>query len=358
MINQFTKQENMTALFVKTCRKSSIALIFMLFLQSVSAQYDFSGLSASLKKNEKVLGKETVVVVQKEGKHIFLKEGEEHKLKSPVSIGSAGTWFTTAVVLMLADEGKLDLDDPISKYIPIFEKHMKGYITLRNCITHTTGLDGDASGVMKLSQKNKFENLQEQVEYFATKKLIVDNPGEAFSFSSVGPTIAGRILEIITKKTFDRLITEKLFRPAGMRTATFYNETGGATDPARGATCSAFDYLSFMQMILNNGMLNGKQVMSEKAVQQMLTMVPSEIKRKFLPETYSDFGYTMGAWVQEEEDGKPTVLCFPNLDGAWPLVDLQKKYCAIILPPKPLSSVPRKEFYLQFKSAVDNTVEQ
>jgi hypothetical protein len=113
-----------------------------------------------------------------------------------------------------------------------------------------------------------------------------------------------------------------------------------------------------MQMILNNGKLNGKQVMGEKAIQQMLTMVPSDIKRKFLAETYSDFGYTMGAWVQEEEDGKPTVLCFPNLDGAWPFVDLQKKYCAIILPPKPLSSVPRNEFYLQFKSAVDNTVEQ
>lgn len=342
----------------KTCLKSSLGLIFMLIFQSAWSQGDFSAIAASLKKNEKLLGKETIVVVQKEGKNIFLKEGEEHKLKTPAPIGNASIWFTTALAVLLAEEGKINLDDPVSKYLPIFEKHMKGYITLRHCLTHTSGLDGDAAGVMKLSQKNKFENLQAQVEYYATKKLIVDNPGEAFVFSTVGPTIVGRVIEIATKKIFDRLITEKLFRPLGMRTATFYNETGGPIDPAKGATCSAFDLLIFMRMIQNMGVVATKQIVPQKVVEEMLTMVPSGVKRKYTPEMYTDFGYAMGAWVQEEEDGKPTVLCFPNLEGGWPLVNLNKKYAALILTQKPMSNPPRKEFYLQFKSAVDSAIEQ
>ena len=64
----------MAALFNKTCRKCSLALIFLLFLQSSQGQTDFGGLNAIIKRNEKILGKEYVVVIQKAGKNIFLKE--------------------------------------------------------------------------------------------------------------------------------------------------------------------------------------------------------------------------------------------------------------------------------------------
>ena len=113
---------------LKTCRKCSLALIFMLFLQSTQAQNDFTQLNAILKKNEKTFGKEYVVVVNKEGKNIFLKESEEFKLKIPAPIGNSSKWLTVALVMIFVDEKKINLDDQVSKYLPIFEKYMKGFI--------------------------------------------------------------------------------------------------------------------------------------------------------------------------------------------------------------------------------------
>lgn len=349
--------ENMAETLIKTCRKFSLALIFMLFLQSNRAQTDFSQLNSLLKKNEKSFGKEYVLVVNKEGKNIFLKEGEDLKLKTPVPIASASSWFTSALVIMLADEGKINLDDPVAKYIPIFEKYMKGFITLRNCLNHTTGLDIETSGILKLAQKNKFKSLEEEVNYFATNKVIVDNPGEAFSYSGIGLRIAGRVLEIATKKTFDRLITEKLFRPMGMRTATFYNESGDAVDPATGANCSAFDYINFMNMIMNKGMFMGKQILSEKALNQLLDIQSAEVRTRYIPELFKNMRFTMGCWVQEEDESeKPLTYSLPNMMGAWPWIELKGKYTAIILPQQPLSNMPKKELYLQLKQAIDSAV--
>ena len=340
----------------KTCRKCSLTFIFMLLLQIGHAQKDFSSLTAILKKNEKLMGKEHVVVVQKDGKNIFLKETDELKLKTPIPIASASKWFTAALIMVLVDEGKLNLDDPVAKYIPIFEKYMKGYITLRHCLSQTTGLDTDPVSLMKLIQKTKFESLEKEVENFATKKLIVDNPGQAFAYGGIGLNIAGRVAEIVTKKTFDRLIIEKLFRPLGMRTATFYNESGNATNPSGGASCSAFDYLNFMQMILNKGMFNGKKILSEKSVQELLTAQFPEAKIRYSPVSARNAGYALGNWVLEkDENGNGQIFSSPGLFGTWPWLDIKNKYCAIIMI-KSLNGNEKRELYEDVKNAIENSL--
>ena len=158
----------MSAILSKSCRKCSLALIFMLILQFASAQ-DFSNLQTMIKNNGKNLSKEYTIVVQKGGKNIFLAETDELKFKTPNPIGYASAWLSAALVMTFIDQNKLSLDDPISKYIPDLKKHMKGYITVKNCLTQTTGLDIDASGVMKIAQKNKFQNLDEEVEFFSSR---------------------------------------------------------------------------------------------------------------------------------------------------------------------------------------------
>jgi hypothetical protein len=75
-----------------------LAFNFMLFFQFCDAQSDLNTLNAILKKNEKLLGKEYVVVVQKDGKNIFLKESEEFKLKAPTLIASASKWFSAGIL--------------------------------------------------------------------------------------------------------------------------------------------------------------------------------------------------------------------------------------------------------------------
>lgn len=321
----------MSAILSKTCRKFSLALIFMLILQLTSAQ-DFSNLQTMIKNNGKNLGKEYTIVVQKEGKNIFLAETDELKLKTPKPIGYASAWLSAALVMTFVDQNKLSLDDPISKYIPSLKKHMKGYITVRHCLTQTTGLDVDVSGVMKVTQKNKFLNLDEEVESIASKKLIVDNPGDAFSYSSVGLTLVGKVLEIISKKTFDRLAAERIFRPLGMRTASFYNEDGNAPNPTTGASCSAFDYINFMQMLVNKGMFNGKRVLSEKAVDVLLSSHFPDIRVRYTPGNTLSFQYGMGCWLESRDDNnKGIVFSSFGPQGSLMWFDLHKKYFGTIV---------------------------
>ena len=355
MNNHLKKEVIMSYFLLKTCRKCSLALIFMLLLQSTQAQHDFTGLNAILTKNAKTFGKEYVVVVNKEGKNIFLKESEEFKLKIPAPIGNSSKWLTVALVMIFVDEGKIKLDDQVSKYLPVYEKYMKGYITIRNCLSETTGVEGDANGILKVAQKNKFQSLEEEVNNYAAKRLIVDNPGTHFSYSSVGLNIAGRILEVITKKTFDRIAQEKLFRPLGMKTSTFYSENGGV-NPSGGATCSAFDYINFMQMIMNKGMFNNKKVLSENAISEMLKNQFPDAEKRSSPELLAGFTYGMGCWIQEENaNGTPNIISAPGFSGTWPWIDFSKKYAAIIFEKNTLTP-QRKDLYMQIKNSIEEGV--
>jgi len=358
IINHIPKQVNMSASFFKTCLKFSLGLIFMLFLQSISAQTDFGQLEKIIKQNEKNLGKDHVVVIQKDGKNIFLKDTEDFKLKIPAPLGNSSKWLTAALVMIFVDEGKIKLDDPVSKYVPVFGKYMKGYITIRHCIAQTTGLDTDATGIVKFTQKSKFNTLEEEMEFFASKKLIVDNPGEAFSDGSVGMNMAGRVLEVITKKTFDRVAQEKLFRPLGMKTASFYDEGGKAPNPSSGASCSAFDYLNFMQMIMNKGMFNGKKVLSESAIEVLLSNQYPEARVRYNPDLTKGWNYASGSWMEEENgNGKGIVYSGASAQGAWPWIDLKRKYIGIVLPASPMS-FQKRDLFTQIKSAVESALEQ
>lgn len=347
----------MTENLIKTCRKCSLAFIFMLFFQFCMAQSDLSSLNTILKKNEKILGKEYVIAVQKDGKNIYLKESEEFKLKSPTLIASASKWFSAAILMILVDEGKVNLDDPVTKYIPIFSKYMKGYITIRHCLSHTSGLDTDPVSLAKLIQRTKFESLEKEVESFATKKLIVDNPGQAFAYGGVGINIAGRVAEIASKKTFDRLAVEKLFRPLGMRTASFYNESGNGLNPSGGATCSAYDYLNFMQMILNNGVFNGKRILSEKSVKELLTIQFPDAKIRYAPFSARNAKYALGNWVLDsDESGNGTIFSSPGLFGTWPWIDTKRKYSAIIMI-NSLNGNEKRELYEDVRTAIEESIQ-
>jgi CubicO group peptidase (beta-lactamase class C family) len=339
-----------------TCRKCSLVLIFMLFLQCIQSQ-DFNNLQTIIKSNGKNLGKQYTVVVQKGGKNIFLAETDELKLKIPTPIGHASTWISAALVMTFVDQNKLSLDDPIAKYLPDFKKNMKGYITVKHCLTQTTGLDADVSGIAKAATKNKFLTLEEEAAFYATKKLIVDNPGDAFSYSSVGLNILGRVLEVISKKSFDRLAAERIFRPLGMRTASFFNEDGNAPNPTSGASCSAFDYLNFMQMFVNKGMFMGKRVLSENAINTLLTMHYPDQRIRYSPDGSNGSKYAMGSWVDEiNDDGKGNIYAAFGPTGATAWLDLKRNYFAVIVSSE-LQNNQRLQLINQLRQLISESFE-
>ncbi|MGE6036726.1 hypothetical protein ACQJ1P_26690, partial [Klebsiella pneumoniae] len=78
-------------------------------------------------------------------------------------------------------------------YLPIFAKYSKGYITIKDCLAHLTGIESEPIKLSTVLQRGKFNSLEEEVDYFASKKEIIANPGLEFRYSNVGLNIAGRI---------------------------------------------------------------------------------------------------------------------------------------------------------------------
>lgn len=339
----------------QTCPKFSLFLFFLLMLQFAQAQ-DFSNVDELLEKNKKLLGNNVVALVWKDSSFIYQKAlGTDFTGKTQAPIASCSKWLTAATIMVLVDEGKLDLDDPVVKYIPALEKYMKNYITLRQCLSHTTGIDNGKGGLAKLFERRKFENLEAEANYIATKE-IANNPGTEFAYGSSGLSLAARCAEVVSKKDFTRLVQEKITRPLKMRATTFTNDNGYAPNPSGGAQSSANDYMNFLIMLLNKGMFEGKRILSEASIAEMEKNHFPGLPVKFTPKVAEGYEYGLGVWLQEKDaNGQTTVVSSPGLFGTWPYIDRCRNYAAIVFV-KTLLGEQQKDFYLQFKQAVDAVI--
>ncbi|MBS1664197.1 MAG: serine hydrolase, partial [Bacteroidetes bacterium] len=277
-----------------TCRPFSLFILSLLFCLSASAQTSFDAVDQLFKQNQKAMGN-FVAIAWKDGKVIYQKQSsQDFTAKAPAPIGAAGNWMTAALVMTFVDEGKLSLDDKVTKFIPLFGKYMKGYITIRNCLTNTTGIRAEEG--VRVQLKSKYESLEEEVNTYANKHDIATNPGTEFFYSAVGPNIAARILEIVGKKPFDRLMTERIIRPCKMKGTSFSSEDGGAINASGGARSTANDYINFLAMLLNKGTFEGKRVLSEKAVDEMMTEQFASLPVKYTPRSLPNTHYGLGAF--------------------------------------------------------------
>src|SRR5213075_3338675 len=124
-----------------TCLKGISLFLSLLLLQPVVAQSNFSELDNSLKEKQKLLGKDFVVMIwKKDDTLVYKKEAGDFNSKTQAPVASCSKWLTAALVMMFVDEGKLSLDDKITNWLPIYEKYGKGYITIRHCLSHLTGI--------------------------------------------------------------------------------------------------------------------------------------------------------------------------------------------------------------------------
>jgi Beta-lactamase class C and other penicillin binding proteins len=337
----------------RICLSCSLLTAFLLIFQFSHAQPDYSSIDQLLERNQKLLGNNVVAMVYKDGKIIYKKElGQDFNAKTQAPIASASKWLTAALVMIFVDEGKLKLDDPVSKYLPVFEKYMKNYVTIRQCLAHTTSIESEKGSLVKILQRKKYASLEEEVNAYAARE-ISNNAGTEFFYGNMGPNIAGRVLEVISKKSFDRLIQEKLLRPLKMRATSFIDEGGNAPNPAGGARSTANDYMNFLSMILNKGMFEGKRILSEASIAELQKPQFPNLPVKFTPKIAEGYHYGLGEWILEEDAaGNSLVVGCPGLFGTWPYVDKCRGYAAIIFP-KTLLGEQKKDFALQFKNEVD-----
>jgi CubicO group peptidase (beta-lactamase class C family) len=307
-------------------------------------------MDAFLSANQKLFGNDVIALAYKNGKVVYKKEIEKEigdfNGRVQVPAGVASQWLVAATVMAYVDEGKISLDDKVSKYIPIFAKYMKTYITIRNCLSFTTGIHADPPGPLKLLEKSKYPDLETEVNAFASKRDIESNPGTEIFFSPIGPDIAARVLEVVTKKTFDRCVSDKILRPCKMRGTSFTNENGLVTNAASGAITTASDYINFLGMLLEKGMFEGKRVLSEKSIADMETIQFPVLPVKYMPKEASGLKLGLGCWI--ESGNLVTSL---NMTGFYPYIDRRLNYAALLVPKK--TDEPKKELYVQFKQKMD-----
>lgn len=332
------------------CMKVSTALVLLLLLQVAKAQYNFSELDKKLSQYQQQLGGNVVTLIYKDSQIIYKKELGDFKATTVAPIASCSKWLTAALVMTFVDEGKLSLDDKVSKYIPEFTNYGKGYITIRNCLSHTTGIE-DKNGIAGILENSRFTSLEDEVKSLMSKHEIFAQPGQQFAYSSVGLNIAARVLEIISKRSFDQLMTQRIFRPLNMKFSTFYSER--AVNPSGGAKSTASDYMNFLVMILNKGTFNGKKILSESSVAEMQKAVTSQNMIKYAPDVAEGYNYALGEWVLEADaNGNSTVVASPGLFGTWPYVDKKDGYACIIFV-KTLLRNSRKEIYTDLMNTID-----
>ena len=339
-----------------SCLQFSLLTAWLLFWLPGSGQPSFGETDQLLKSNQKVLGNNLVALVWKDGKMVYQKELQKEigdfSAKAQAPIGDCGQWMVAALVMTFVDEGKLSLDDKVSKFLPLYAKYMKTYITIRNCLSFTTGIQADPSGAMKIIQKSKYPSLEDEVNSFASKREIENNPGMEVYYSHVGFNIAGRVLEIIGKKPFDRLMQERIIRPLKMHGTTFSDENGGAINPSGGGQSTANDYMNFLIMILNNGVFQGKRVLSEKAIKEMETPQFTELPVKFMPKPAAGWHVALGDWVMMSGN---SVIGTINSSGTWAFIDRCRNYAAIIMVRNPQSE-PQDNIYRHFKESIDRQI--
>lgn len=170
--NHFQFSVNLSYNMKLPCRRFSMFGLFMLIWLVPKAQPSkippspAPEVDAFLVTNQKLFGNDVIAMAYKDGKLVYKKELEKEigdfNGKIQVPAGVASQWLVAAAVMAYVDDGKISLDDKVSKYIPIFAKYMKTYITIRNCLSFTTGIRADPPGPLKLLQKSKYPDLEQK----------------------------------------------------------------------------------------------------------------------------------------------------------------------------------------------------
>jgi CubicO group peptidase (beta-lactamase class C family) len=131
-----------------------------------------------------------------------------------------------------------------------------------------------------------------------------------------------------------------------MRGTSFTNDNGLVTNPSSGAVTTASDYINFLGMLLDNGMFEGKRVLSEKSIADMEIIQYAMLPVKYMPREASGLKMGLGCWI----DNGSTVTSL-NMTGFYPYIDRTLNYAALLLPRK--TDEPKKELYVQFKQKMD-----
>lgn len=295
----------------------------MLFFQLIHAQ-NFEGLGTWLEKQSKTIGGNATTMVYHNGKVVYQKSIGEINEKTPIPLGQLTALPTAMMISKIIEEGLLDWDYPLGEKMPSITKYFKGFITPFHGLAHLTGLEKNFGDAGKLVDRKKAINLEEAVDYLATFE-IQNNTGKEYHFGTIGPYFPARAAEVVTKKTYERLMQEKVARPMKMRFTKFDHELGYAPNPSTGGRGAAIDYIQLLGVILNKGKFEDKVILTEESVAFLLKPSAPDLPVKFQPSYAKSWQYCLG--VFEMEKG---MYVMPSEKGSWIFFDTNKNLAAVL----------------------------
>jgi CubicO group peptidase (beta-lactamase class C family) len=263
--------------------------------------------------------------------------------------------ITSVALMMLYEEGRFQLNDPVSKFIPKFADvkvfasateegieldELEREITIWHLLTHTAGLtydffeDSPVDAMYLEADLHQPDRTAEEVVHKIVKLPLVHQPGSAWRYS-MATDVLGYLIEMISGMTLDVFFEEKMLKPLGMEDTDFYvpearlnrfaaeygPSTGSGqaptenamelldapatsqyTKPPRflsggaGLVSTASDYMRFLQMLLNGGELDGTRLLGRKTVELMtINHLPDElIPIQVQPHTLHGCGFGLG----------------------------------------------------------------
>jgi CubicO group peptidase (beta-lactamase class C family) len=292
-------------------------------------------------------------LIARNGKVVFKETWGEYKPDTIVRMYSMTKAVTGVAAMILYEEGRFNLNDPVSKYLPEFSKMRVGHesfdatgrrtyytvpaerpITVRDLFRHTTGLD--YAGPKDETGENVYKKIEmmggaplvpfdlaEAVRRLASVPLN-DQPGTMFRYG-YSIDVLGRLVEVLSGKTLDQFFAERIFQPLGMTDSGFFvpedkwkrlavlyapKRGGGGIQPSTSPAQESFkkkpalllggaglvstldDYSRFCMMLVNEGQLDGVRILSRKSIELMHSDDLGNLPRAgVLPDGYG-FGLT------------------------------------------------------------------
>lgn len=227
--------------------------------------------------------------------------------------------LTGVGIMMLAEDGKLTLNDPVELILPEFKgqrlwdgKRPAHAITIRDLMTHTSGMSSRLPEPLKNLYTKMDRTLADAVGIYAQQPLEFE-PGSKWAYSNTGLATLGRIIEVKSGQPYDKYIQDRLLSPLGMkdsfffppadktaRIVTVYTGGGGGLTPAgagilggdslayrKGAIYSApefglfstaNDLAAFYQMMLNGGTYQGRRYLSKASIEAMTALQTGDLQ--------------------------------------------------------------------------------
>jgi CubicO group peptidase (beta-lactamase class C family) len=156
--------------------------------------------------------------------------------------GSITKLFTAVMILQLESEGKLSIDDSVAKYINL-KQHNAAGITIQQLLNHTSGLANYTS-----SNQLKWEDSMNQCLEYSLKRKLNFTPGTKYSYCNTGYVLLGLIIEKVTARSYQQNITERIFKPCGLKSMLYCSDEKIPSNTARGYKIQSKKYKDFTQI--------------------------------------------------------------------------------------------------------------